>query len=475
MEGCDLMRSTTIETKLPVAMNQRHNICLSSDAYKFTQDGLDPENIEKIMEYTTIRGGVFNECRFFGLQYLIKNYLLGEVVTIEKIDKAEKICNRTFGFNYFKRDHWEYILREYDGKLPILIRAVPEGMIVPMRNVLMTIENTDPQCAWLSTYLESLNLKVAFPSTVCTYGWNVLKMSQKFADECGSPLPLCFDNDFGYRACHTEEEAEIGGMAHLINSPGGDTMVALQAADDFYTQGTMLSVRATEHHTMQVYGKEREKEAYEHCIDVTSPEAILSLVTDTYDYEYAQNQILGTELHDKILNRSGKIVMRPDSGYPPEVLIKTLNTIKNKFGYTVNSKGYIINNQKLGILMGDSINFDMMKKSMMVAITENKFDISNFCFGSGGKRYAVERDTLGFTTKACAYMADGVWYPTSKTPVNNKFKHSIGGRLKLCKENGEFITKRYEESGSDLMIDIFKNGELLKDWTFNEVKNNVGI
>jgi nicotinamide phosphoribosyltransferase len=271
----------------------------------------------------------------------------------------------------------------------------------------------------------------------------------------------------------TEEEAKICGMAHLINSVGGDTNPAFDAAEEYYGDGAvMLTVRATEHHTMQTWGKENELEAYRHIIKKTPSAAILSLVTDTWDYKYAQGELLGRILHDEILARENKTVFRPDSGHPPKVVVESLYQIADCFGYTTNAKGYKVNNPKVGLLMGDKISYDMMKSVLDAAITEEKFAISNFIFGMGGKRYAVERDTLGFTTKECAFCRNGVWHDTFKDPKTDAFKKSIGGRLKLCKENGTFVTKRYEEPGDDIMVEVFRNGNILKKWTFAEVKAN---
>ncbi|MFA5269748.1 MAG: nicotinate phosphoribosyltransferase [Methanoregula sp.] len=459
-----------------MALNQRHNIIRATDAYKPTQDGLDPEGIDYIMEYTTARGGLVPYVQFFGLQYYLMEYLAGQVVTQAKIDFAERQCMKNYGIPYFRKDHWQYILDKHEGRLPLSIRAVPEGMIVPKRNVLMTVVNTDPRCAWLVPYLESLLLKVSRPSTICTRGGEGQKVARRYADMCGEEVPLCIDNDFGYRGLGTEEEAKICGMAHLINSPGGDTFPAFDAAEEYYGGenggALMLTVRATEHHTMQTWGKDRELEAYREIIRRTPSNAILSLVTDTWDPMYAQKVLLGTELKSEILAREGRTVFRPDSGFPPKIAVESLYQIAECFGYTTNAKGYKVNNPKVGLLMGDQMSFEMQAKVLEAVVAEEKFAISNIVFGMGGKRYAVERDTLGFTTKECAFCKDGVWYDTFKDPKTNAWEKSLGGRLKLCRENGELVTRTYEQPGTDVMEEVFRDGEILKTYTFTDVKAN---
>jgi nicotinamide phosphoribosyltransferase len=455
-----------------MALNKRHNICRDTDFYKITQVGLDPVDVEYIMEYTMARK---DRVQFFGLQYLMMEYLSGYVVTQEKIDIAEKRFKLNGGFDYFPKERWEYILKAHDGKLPISIRAVPEGTIVPTRGVMFTVVNTDPECAWLVPYIESILLKVWKPSSVATYGLNIQEMLRDKAYISGEEVPLCMDNDFGYRGASTEEEAQICGAAHLLNSRGSDTCVGEDLLIDYYgaNPGWLLSVRATEHHTMQTREKENEQEAYENIIDLTPPEAILSIVTDTWDYEYAQEVMLGKELHDKILARAGKVVFRPDSGDPVEVAVKSLEQIRDAFGYTINKNGFIINNPKVGLLMGDQINADMMEK-VLNAIMLKGYGISNLCFGMGGARYSLTRDTYGFTTKECAFCQNGVWHDTCKTPKGSEFKKSVGGRLKLVvdENTGKLVTRTYEEPGEDIMVEVFRDGNITKKWTFEEILKN---
>ena len=119
-----------------------------------------PPNTRYVYSYFESRGGKFDDVVFFGLQYFIKRYLTGVVVTQEKIDEAELVINAHMGPQHFNREGWEHILHKCGGKLPVAIKAVPEGTIVPVKNVLFTMVNTDPACYWLTNYLETLLVQV---------------------------------------------------------------------------------------------------------------------------------------------------------------------------------------------------------------------------------------------------------------------------------------------------------------------------
>lgn len=122
-----------------------------------------PPGTTTVYSYFESRGGKFPETTFFGLQYIMKRYLAGVVVTPAKIDAAEKLVNAHMGqgeMKHFNRAGWEHIYKKHGGRLPIVIKALPEGMTVPVKNVLMTVENTDPECFWLTNYLETLLVQV---------------------------------------------------------------------------------------------------------------------------------------------------------------------------------------------------------------------------------------------------------------------------------------------------------------------------
>ena len=240
-----------------------NNICLLTDSYKVTHHYFYPKGTEKIYSYLESRvGAEFNKTIFYGLQYIIKKYLEGSVVTQEKIDEADKLISAHIGEGIFNKEGWEYILDEYDGKLPIEIKAVAEGTPVDVSNVLMTVENTDRKSYWLVNYLESLLLQVWYPSTVATLSAEVRKLSNFYLDVTGSQKDnLDFMlHDFGYRGATSTESSMLCGSAHLLSFSGTDTIPALTIPENYYNDSNLygFSVQATEHSVMTSLGPEGE-------------------------------------------------------------------------------------------------------------------------------------------------------------------------------------------------------------------------
>ena len=152
------------------------NILLKTDSYKISHHRQYPSNITCVYAYLESRGGSYPEQVFFGLQYILKKHLIGRIVTKERLDEAIEFWKEHFGHDIVERSTWEYIIDKYDGHLPIRIKAVPEGSIVPTGNVLMTIENTDPKCASLTTFLETILLQVWYPITIATNSREIKKI-----------------------------------------------------------------------------------------------------------------------------------------------------------------------------------------------------------------------------------------------------------------------------------------------------------
>lgn len=153
------------------------NICLNSDSYKMGHYKGYMPNTKRVYSYFESRKGAeFPVTVFYGLQYILKEYLEGKVVTKEKIDAAEKIIDQHLGKGVFNRKGWEYILEKYDGKLPVRIKAVAEGTPVDIDNALITIENTDDNVPWLTNYLETIIMNVWYPSTIATLSYTIKKM-----------------------------------------------------------------------------------------------------------------------------------------------------------------------------------------------------------------------------------------------------------------------------------------------------------
>lgn len=451
-----------------------------TDAYKFGHWLQYPKSTTKIYSYMEARGGgKYDYTLFFGLQFILEAYLKGKFVTQEEIDDAEKFSEGVFGTNkYFNRKGWEHILDEHGGKLPLEIKAVPEGTIVPNRNVLVTVENTDPEVPWITNYVESTLLKVYYPSTVATLGREIKKNVMSYASLAGEAVSPFHLNDFGYRGADTEEAAEIGGAAHLINFAGTDTLVGIMAAQQFYDAPICgYSVLAAEHTTITSHGKMNESYAYAQIINACPDEMNVSLVCDSYDAINAVSNIFGTELHDLIMNRKGKVVIRPDSGNPVEMAIKTVEILWSRFGGSVNERGYKVLDPHVGVIYGDYISPTMINNIMHELVVVKKFAPSNLIFGMGGELLAKKsRDDLGFSFKCSCAKVGGEWRDVYKEPKTDMFKASKRGKLRLVKnKNGGLETLPKYSGESDELVRVFCNGEVVKRWTFDEVKERAAI
>lgn len=236
-------------------MSINKSIILNSDSYKFSQYNQYPPGTEYVYSYIESRGGSWNDTVFFGLQAFIKEYL-SEPITQRDIDFASELI--TAHGEPFNRAGWEYILNTHGGRLPVTIRAVPEGTIVPIKNVLATIENTDPKCFWLTSFLETALLRaIWYPTTVATNSYESKKIILQALEKTGDPSTIDFKlHDFGARGVSSMESAAIGGAAHLVNFLGTDTISGILFAREYYNAGIAgFSIPASEHSVACSYGK----------------------------------------------------------------------------------------------------------------------------------------------------------------------------------------------------------------------------
>jgi nicotinamide phosphoribosyltransferase len=461
------------------------NICLTTDSYKLNHWNQYPAGTEKVYSYFECRKGAkFAKTPFFGLQYIIKNHLEGVVVTREKIENAAKLCKAHFGDEkYFNREGWEYILNNYGGKLPVVIKSVEEGTVVPINNVLMTIENTDNKCFWLTNFLETILSQVWYSTTVAALSREVKVNIKEYFDLTSDGGLLNFGlHDFGFRGASSWESAGIGGAAHLINFLGTDTVVAMEVAVNYYNadlNGLAFSVAATEHSVMTALGKNGEEQVVENLLN-EYPTGILSVVSDSYDiYNFVSN-IVGTKFKDRILDRDGVFVVRPDSitpthPTPEEEMVWIMENLWANIGGTINSKGYKVINPKVRVLWGDGIDIDGIKK-ILYAVTKAGFATENIaCFGmGGGLLQKVNRDTQRCAFKCSAQYRDGQWYDIQKNPKDVS-KASKKGKLKLIKVDGEFETVGENDPGEDYLKVVFYDGVLFNEVDFATIRKNAAL
>ena len=228
-------------------MSIAKSIILNTDSYKVSMFKQYPVGTTGVYSYIESRGGRYDRTVFFGLQAFIKEYLL-DPITQNDIDFAEEIL--TAHGEPFNRAGWQYILDKHMGYLPVVIKAVPEGSVIPVKHVLATIENTDPECFWLTTWLETALLRaVWYPTTVATQSWTIKQVIKNFLEKTGDPSTINFKlHDFGARGVSSMESAGIGGAAHLVNFMGTDTITGVLYAREFYNAGISgFSIPAAEH------------------------------------------------------------------------------------------------------------------------------------------------------------------------------------------------------------------------------------
>ncbi|MFV0246380.1 MAG: nicotinate phosphoribosyltransferase [Mycoplasmatales bacterium] len=457
------------------------NIILMSDSYKYTHHLQYPKNTTYMHYYLESRGGSRNEhllplTRFFGLQYYIKEYLL-EPITQDMIDEAKEVIT-AHGLP-FNEEGWNLVLSKHNGLLPIRIKAVKEGTIVPRRNVLMTIESTDKELYWLPGFVETLLMKVWYPTTVATLSYNIHKIIEKnMLETCDTldKLPFML-HDFGYRGASSEESAGIGGAGHLLNFMGTDTVASLTFLRKYYSADMpAFSIPASEHSTITSWGvgRDHEKEAFKNMIEQFGNSGLYACVSDSWNF----NEAISTwcELKDEIVARDGILVIRPDSGDAKQNILYALKELEKVFGYKTNSKGYKeLNN--VALIQGDGVNQTLIY-DILEMMKNNKFSANNIAFGMGGallqgnQDSQINRDTHQFAIKCSAIEIDGELRDVYKDPVTDQGKKSKRGVLDLIKEDGEFKTVLYHKDNESELITYYENGKLLFEQTLDEIKDN---
>jgi nicotinamide phosphoribosyltransferase len=445
---------------------------LNTDSYKISMWCQMPPGTTGVYSYIESRGGRYDRTVFFGLQAFIKEYLL-QPITQADIEIAEEIL--TAHGEPFNRQGWQYILDKHGGYLPVVIRAVPEGTVVPVKNVLATIENTDPECFWLTTWLETALLRaIWYPTTVATQSWTIRQLILNYLEKTGDPNLIDFKlHDFGARGVSSLESAGIGGAAHLVNFMGTDTISGILFAREYYNAGVAgFSIPAAEHSTITSWGRDGEVKAYENMVKQFGKSgSIFAVVSDSYDIFNAASKLWGEDLRQLVIDSGATVVIRPDSGDPVEVNRRLVEILGEKFGYTVNNKGYKVLNY-VRIIQGDGINYQSIN-DILTALTELGYSADNIAFGMGGALLQqVDRDTQKFAMKASAVKINGEWRPIYKDPITDKGKVSKAGRVTLYKNfNGQYHSA-VEDWPEDCLETVFKNGQLITEYTFDQVRAN---
>ena len=466
-------------------MHCLNNSLLNTDSYKASHWLQYAPGTDATFFYVESRGGIHDRTVFFGLQAILKE-TLSTPITHADVDEARDLF-AAHG-DPFNESGWRDIVDRHGGLLPIRIRSVPEGTVVPTHNALMTIESIDPKAYWVPSYLETMLLRIWYPVTVATVSWHAKQTIRQFlertSDDPEGQLPFKL-HDFGARGVSSLESAAIGGAAHLVNFLGTDTVSGLLLARAHYHEPMAgFSIPAAEHSTITAWGRDREVDAYRNMLtQFAKPGSIVSIVSDSYDIFHAIREHWGKTLKDEVIQSGGTVVIRPDSGDPVAVVHQCMELLDEAFGHTINGKGFKVLNH-VRVIQGDGINPTSIR-AVLERIPSAGYATDNLAFGMGGALLQrLDRDTQKFALKCSAARVEGQWIDVYKDPVTDKGKQSKRGRMTLLRhrEYGTFKTVPVPAEAAslddivkpmgfdDAMVTVWENGHLHQDWTFAEVR-----
>jgi nicotinamide phosphoribosyltransferase len=272
----------------------------------------------------------------------------------------------------------------------------------------------------------------------------------------------------------SRESAELGGLAHLVNFRGTDTLNGIHAGRQYYGEPMAgFSIPASEHSTIIAWGRGREAEAYANLLDQYSgPGRIVACVSDSYDLTAAVRDIWGGTLRDRVAGSGGTLVVRPDSGVPATVVLRTLEQLDRSFGSAVNGRGYRVLPTCVRVIQGDGVNATSIDE-VLSTMAIHGWAAENVAFGMGGALLQqVDRDTLRFAMKPSHVTVDGVGRDVSKSPADDPGKASKAGRLGLTCGPGGWATwpQAAVAEGCDLLQPVFRDGRILRQDTLAQVR-----
>lgn len=440
----------------------------------------------------------------FGLQYFIKEYLLNtwslgffskEKSTV--INEYQQMISNALNLDDFNCSHLEAL---HDlGYLPIRIKAINEGFRVPIGVPLLTIVNTHPDFFWLTNYLETaISSTLWKPITVATIAFEFKRLLTHFAKLTGVPDSFVqFQaHDFSFRGMSGIEDAMICGAAHLTSFMGTDCIGAIDLLGKYYSgdacQIIGSSVPATEHSVMTCTGEEGEFDTIRRLITQVYPDGIVSIVCDSYDFWRTLTVYLPS-LYKEINERQGKVVIRPDSGNPFDIIcgdmcaqagtpafIGALQVLWDTFGGRINDAGYKELNPKVGLIYGDAITVDVAHK-ILTWMYEHKFASSNIVFGVGSFSYQyLTRDTFGFAMKATSAVINDERVDIFKNPKTGSKKKSAKGLLYVGCDAETVRFKLTDEVDSfqetlGALETVFEDGCIIQQTNLKKIRNTLAI
>lgn len=513
---------STITTASPIAP------LMTADGYKSSHWLLWPTGTTRVLINWTNRNskhlGDVTHAVVFGLQAWAQSYLVEMwapffAADVEEIVRDyDELLTMYFGpDNVIGTDHIR-ALHEL-GYLPLHVRGLREGTLAPIGIATVTIENTHPDFYWLPNYVETaLSAGTWHPSTVATIALQYRELMEAWAIKTDPEGLAGVDyqaHDFSFRGQQSIEGAAAGGAGHLLSFLGTDTMLSFDFIRRYYAgeNGTVgASVPATEHSVMTVRGPQGELETFNTILD-TFPTGIVSAVSDGYDLFKVLTETL-PQLKDRIMGRDGKLVIRPDSGDPVDILCGELpethggwdtseeqhfaniaaglteddRTPEQKgvieilwdlFGGQVNAQGYKVLDSHIGAIYGDSITLDRAK-AIFERLAAKGFASTNVVLGIGSYTYVhITRDSLGSAVKSTWAKVDGESVDIQKDPktAGAFSKKSAKGRIAVVRDiDGELI--QLEQAGDlderdSLLTSVWIDGEFVRYDSFADVRQTL--
>lgn len=457
------------------------NLILDTDSYKASHYLQYPPGTTSMFSYFESRGGQYDSTVFFGLQYYLKEYLT-QFIGIDKVREARDFfAEHGEPFNF---DGWARISLDLKGRLPVRIRAVPEGTVVPGGNVLMTVESTDPETFWVVSWLETMLARIWYPCTVAARSRHIrsiiLDSLDRTSDDPEGEIKFKL-HDFGARGASSRETAMIGGMAHQTSFQGSDNVPGIRASSKYYyCPMAAYSIPAAEHSTITAWRQDGELNAYRNMLNqFAKPGALVAVVSDSYDLWHAIENFWGRSLRQQIVDSGATIIIRPDSGDPPAMVLTALVKLEKAFGSTVNRKGYKVLNH-VRVIQGDGIDEDTIVNILgTICHPAYMFSTTNVAFGMGGGLLQdLNRDTQRFAYKCSSVTVDGQMREVRKEPITDRGKSSKGGRLDLVDfQKGGLHTEKLrwgmESYSNSVMRTVYEDGEILVTQTLDEVRKRV--
>ncbi|NQX86232.1 MAG: nicotinate phosphoribosyltransferase [Flavobacteriaceae bacterium] len=480
------------------------NPLLYTDGYKVDHRRQYPDNTTLVYSNWTPRKSRIDgidEVVFYGLQYFIKKYIITDFDENFFSQPKDLIC-KTYArrINSYLGDNnvgVQHIADLHDlGYLPICIKALPEGVSVPIRVPMFTLYNTKPEFFWLTNYFETLlSAMIWMPCTSATIAKQYRKILDQYAKET-STIPEFVDwqgHDFSMRGMPGLEAAVLSASGHLLSFTGTDTIPSIDFLETYYnadSDNELIggSVAATEHSVMCMGTNIGEQDTFKRLITEVYPNGIVSIVADTWDLWKVLTEYLPNLKHE-VLARDGKVVIRPDSGNPVDIICGNPNgntteeqkgvieLLWDTFGGHINGKGYKTLDAHIGAIYGDSITIERATQ-ICERLKQKGFASTNIVLGIGSFTYQYNtRDTFGFAMKATYGEVNEQGREIFKDPITDDgTKKSAKGLLKIIKENETYklVDKvSWEEQQQGELRAVFKDGTLLIDDTLAAIRRRM--